>query len=296
MDDLGTFVNIMTDFGFKRLFGTEDFKNVLIRFLNTLFAEEGVVVTDVTYHDKEVLPQESDGKRIVYDVYCTTPTQKEHFILEMQQIYHAHFEKRALFYLAKGVASQGRKGSRYDYSPVFGIFFVDFQMSHLDKMLLHDFLMMEAKTHKVFSNLMRLMIVCLKETKPTWEDCKTELEKTTYLIKNMHLMDKESKAYKCGEFNEMFEAAEIGNFAKEDIVAYKQSKRYYEDQILYREAAIDEGMAKGIAKGIAEGRVEGRAKGILESAQKMLKAGFSPEEIERILGVSPFGTIDSVSI
>lgn len=50
------FMNLMTDFAFKRLFGSPERKRLLIRFLNIIFAEDNMTVTDVTYHDKEILP------------------------------------------------------------------------------------------------------------------------------------------------------------------------------------------------------------------------------------------------
>lgn len=66
-----TFINVQTDFGFKHVFGSEKHKYVLIQFLNALF-EEKLIVNDVTYHNKEIISSEEKGKRIVYDVYCTT--------------------------------------------------------------------------------------------------------------------------------------------------------------------------------------------------------------------------------
>ncbi|MCM1452765.1 MAG: Rpn family recombination-promoting nuclease/putative transposase [Clostridium sp.] len=300
MENLGTFINLMTDFGFKRLFGTEEFKAILIRFLNVLFSKEGLNIIDVTFHDKEILPADAGGKRIVYDVYCTNHGQNEHFILEMQQVYHSHFEKRVMYYLAKALSNQGHKGSVYDFSPVYGIFFVNFQLRHLEKRFLHDFQMREAQTQEIFSNLLRLQIVCLEEVKDKWEDCESELEKTVYLIKNMHLMDKNSKAYKSGEYAEMFNAAEITSLAKEEVVAYRQSKRYFDDQVLYREAALAEGEEEGRRKGLLEGRLEGRRKGLLEGRlegrleerkdieKKMLDAGIDPTLIRRILDAPSF--------
>lgn len=77
------FMNLMTDFAFKRLFGSKERKYILIRFLNILFASEGMKIDDVFYHDKEILPEDENGKRILYDIYCTTKDEKEHIILEM---------------------------------------------------------------------------------------------------------------------------------------------------------------------------------------------------------------------
>ena len=218
--------------------------------------------------------------------------KKEHFILEMQQEHHKHFEKRVMYYMAKAFAGQGKAGKNYDYSPVYGIFFVDFQFKHLSHRLLHDFQMMEKHTHETFSNIMRLIIVGLEEVKANWEECHTEFEKITYLIKNMHYMDKESKAYKSKEYKDMFEAAEIGSFAAEDVVAYSQSVRAYEDRELYRESGYDDGYEEGREAGIEAGkevgREEGREEGIRITARKMLDSGIDPEFIRKITGLEPY--------
>lgn len=289
-EGLGTFLNLMTDFGFKRLFGSEQYKSVLIRLLNTMFGKEGICVADVVFHDKEVLPSGPDGKRIVYDVYCTLPENKEHFIVEMQQVYHANFEKRVVYYISKAFSTQGVSGDNYAYSPVYGLFFVDFQFKHLGHRLVHDFRLMEMETREVFSNHLRLLIVCLNETKRTWEECETELEKTTFIIKNMHLMDKKSKAYMSGEYDDMFNAAEIGSMAHDEVVAYRQSKRAYEDMKLYREGGYADGEEYGIQKGRAEGREEGRAEGREEAmefvAANLIKSGFPDNVILDTTGLS----------
>lgn len=258
------FINLMTDFGFKRLFGSVEFKPILIRFLNILFENEGLFVNDVEFHDKEVLPPDPDGKRIVYDVYCTSVRdgKKDHFVVEMQQVYHVNFEKRVMFYIARALAMQGKKGDTYDFEPVYGIFLTNFNFKHLHKKLLQDFRMMETDTHQVFSNILRLMIVSLEEVKESYDDCTTKLEKITYIIKNMHKMDKESKAYLSGEFDEFFEASDLGHMAAEDIVTYGESKRKLKDLQLSLDWAIKEGLAQGLEQGLEKGRAEERAVGI----------------------------------
>lgn len=279
-------MNVLTDFGFKRMFGTERFKHILIRFLNVLFEPEGIKVTQVKFHDKEVLPPTPEGKRIVYDVYCTTPGDKEHFILEMQQEHHTNFEERMMYYIAKGLSEQGKTGESYNFSPVYGIFFVDFQFRHLSRKLIHDFRMREMETGEVFSNILRMLFVSLTEVKQEWEDCKTELERILFLIKNMHKMDKNSAAYKCKEYDDMFKASEIGSFAKEDIVAYKESARAYEDRVLYWDSGYNDGYEKGVAKGRNEGREEGREEGIVYSIKKLASAGINPLQISDIFSIS----------
>lgn len=280
-DSKETFMNLMTDFGFKRLFGTEKFKHVLVRFLNILFQKEGIHVEDVVYHDKEVLPPDPNGKRIVYDVYCTSVKEmdKEHFIVEMQQVYHSNFEKRVMYYISNALVAQGRKGRMYEFDPVFGIFIVDFNFKHLYNKLVQDFRMMESETHQVFSNIMRLLIVSLEEVKPTWEECETELEQITFIIKNMHRMDKNSEAYKSKKYEEMFDAAEISGLAAEDVVTYGQSQRKLEDMQLAYDWAREEGLVQG--------REEGREEGVRLTARKLFDNGIDPDFILQITGLTP---------
>ncbi len=100
LDHLSMFINIRTDFGFKKIFGSPENKHILIRFLNALFGDD-IRIEDVTYLDKEMLPKDSDGKRIIYDVYCTSQNGDHHFILEMQNEYKTPFEERVSYYTSR---------------------------------------------------------------------------------------------------------------------------------------------------------------------------------------------------
>ncbi|MDE5642655.1 MAG: Rpn family recombination-promoting nuclease/putative transposase [Muribaculaceae bacterium] len=124
--DETTFIDLRTDFGFKRLFGSASRSHLLIRFINALF-EGRMVVTEVTFHDKEMLPPDPAGKRTVYDVYCTTETGS-HFILEMQMSDSANFPKRVLFYTSAAVVAQGQKGYDYALNPIYTVIFTNFNL------------------------------------------------------------------------------------------------------------------------------------------------------------------------
>lgn len=63
------FIEWRSDFGFKRMFGTQANQRILVRFLNALFGDE-FTVTKVEFHDKEILPKSEASKRIIYDIYC----------------------------------------------------------------------------------------------------------------------------------------------------------------------------------------------------------------------------------
>lgn len=295
MEDNQIFMNLMTDFAFKRLFGSPKRKKLLIRFLNIIFAKDNLTVTDVTFHDKEILPADENGKRIVYDIYCTTPDEKQHIILEMQKLYHSLFENRTVYYACTGIGLQGEKGWNYNLKPVYSIFVVDFHFPHMTRKDLHDVRLMDIHSHEIYSDAMRMIFIHLVESKEKWEDCETDYDKLLFLIKNMHTMDKESKAYRSGEFEELFNESEICNMAAEDVVAYGQSYQKYVDTLDAVDTAsrtsytkgMDIGFEKGVEKGIEKGIEKERA----NSIRIMHAMGIPVEAIASQYGM----TITSVS-
>lgn len=55
------YINLQSDFGFKRAFGTVEFRNALLQFLDAALGDE-IKVSDVKFHNKEMLPASEDGK------------------------------------------------------------------------------------------------------------------------------------------------------------------------------------------------------------------------------------------
>lgn len=293
------YLNIQTDFGFKHVFGSIANKQALIRFLNALF-EGKLTVTDVTFHDKEILPSKQDGKRIVYDVYCTTPIKRSgssffpvqqvfdnkedirtdhHFILEMQNIYTPPFEERIVFYASKMVAGQGNAGWNYELEPVFAVAITDFNFSHLSPKLVRDVMLTDRESGEILTEKLHIFLCSLKEVPKNWEECKTELEHMLFLIKNMENMDHTSLAYKEGNFAEIFEAARSSLLNENEIIAYSQSLEKLRDTQVGIKYAADKARAEARERALAEGRAEGRAEERESSIRIMLSLGIAPETI-----------------
>ena len=102
-------------------------KDLLIDFLNDLLVDEKHII-DITFLDKEILPEYMGDRGVIYDIYCTAENG-EQFIVEMQNKQHVHFRERALYYLSKTVARQGEKGAewKFDLKAVYGVFFMNFR-------------------------------------------------------------------------------------------------------------------------------------------------------------------------
>ncbi len=285
VDDLlkKTFIKLRSDYGFKRAFGSPEHADVLKKFLNALF-EGKMVITDVLFKDKEVLPPDKDGKRIVYDAYCTTSTGY-HFIVEMQQEQSVLFGKRMIFYISSCVFRQGESGGSYKFEPVYLIVITDFDMRPLEKRLVNELVLMERDTHVVFTEDFKIFFLSLEQVSDDWDSCKTELEKRLYLIKNMENLNKESKPYMAKEYEEMFKASEIASMAAEDIVAYRNSIMIEMERQSELEFKKEEGREEGIRIGEERGKLEvarGMKKGGMNLGDIMLYTGLSEQQISAL--------------
>lgn len=279
------FMNLLTDFAFKKVFGSDEHKNVLIRFLNILFEKDGIHIDDVRFHDKEVLPPDSDGKRIIYDVYCTTGEGREHIILEMQQLEEERFTDRALYYTARVISGQGRAGWQYFLRPVYSIFILNFSLRGLPPKVTHDIRLTDVESGIEFSDRMRMLFIQLPQIPSTWEACKTPYEKILFLMKNIHTMDKKSKPYESGEFSDLFDASEIGSLAAEDVVRYSESYAKLEADRRAIAYAAECAGNKRFEEGLEQGMQQGKKEEKIQIARKLLAKGMSRDEIMEITGV-----------
>ena len=275
-----TFIKLRSDYGFKRAFGSPEHAEVLKKFLNALF-EGKMVVTDISFQNKEILPPDSNGKRIIYDAYCTT-NDDYHFVVEMQQEQSELFGKRMVFYISSCIFRQGEIGGSYKFDPVYLIVITDFDMRPFERRLVNEVLLMERNTQVVFTEDFKIYFLSLAQVSDEWDGCRSDLERQLYLIKNMEKLDKDSKPYKTGEYEEMFRASEIASMAAEDIVEYRNSIMIEMERQSALEFAKEEGREEGIAKGIAKGREEEK----LVMARKMKGRGMALGDIMLFTGLT----------
>lgn len=291
MDKLTTFFDIRTDFGFKKIFGSEKNKHLLVRFLNALFGDV-ITIKDVEFHNKEILSAEENGKRIVYDIYCTSKVHSatndyrlhknksitsfdegldHHFILEMQNQYEPPFEERVLYYTAKAIAEQGSKGWDYSLEPVVSVVLTSFDFKNMKDSLVHEMVFSDRVTGDILTDKMRIVLLSLKQLKgKRWDECENELEQILYLVRNMENLNKESEAYKSGDFKEYFEAAETASMVNEDVVAYSQSLQ----------------KLRSIEAGVRYARQEAKEEEMIHSIRLMDSFGITHDKIAKAYNLS----------
>ena len=294
------YINPHTDFGFKRLFGSEFNKELLISFLNAMFHGEQNV-QNVTYLNSEQLGDRVDARRAIFDVYCEND-KGEKFIVEMQNVYQDFFKDRTIYYSTFPIREQAQRGGDWDFhlNPVYTIGLLNFNFAdglENAKRWHHEVKLMEVDTHEVFYDKLTYIYVEIPKFDKKETELVTMYDKWMYVLKNLSKLMQRPAALQERVFTRLFEQAEIAKFNKQDQKLYEDSMNAYRDIVnairtaekkKYAEGEA-EGLAKGLvegrAKGLVEGRAEGRAEGIVEVAKKMLDKGMAATLVAEMTGL-----------
>ena len=289
---MGRFINPFTDMGFKRIFGQEVNKNLLIDFLNDLLEGEKRII-DITFLDKEQLGTSVDDRSCNYDIYCENENG-ERFIVEIQNRGHRNFKERAIYYLSRAIANQGQKGPSwmFDLKAVYGVFFMNF---HLDGQrqarFRTDIDLRDMRTNEPFSDKMRFIFLDLPAFTKDEETCETDFERWIYVLKNMEILQRmpfkaRKSVFEELEKMELEKITDISALSKEDQEKYEEIIKVYRDNLVTEQWAIEQGFKKGHEKGLEKGLEKGRKEGILLTARNMKNKGYSSEDIAQITGLT----------
>ena len=275
---LSRYINIYTDFAFKKIFGTEANKDLLISFLNQLMGLTGdSEITDVTYLNPEQLGDNINERRAVYDVYCSTGNG-EHFIVEMQKAKQDHFKDRALYYSSFAIREQGTKGSilkPWDYKlmPVYVVGILNFVMDEEDEEVITRVSLKDDRNREFNKNLQFIFIEMPKFTKEEPE-LETFLDKWLYVIKNISRLDDKPQALTEGIFKKLFDVAEISQFSKLDRAEYEESLKVFWD------------FSNVLSTAERKGRAEGERETNLRNAKNLKALGVDVETISKATGLT----------
>ena len=108
------YIDPTSDFGFKKLFGDEANKDLLIDFLSLILPDK-YQIEDLKFNKNDQQFDSPEAKRIIFDIYCKSTTG-EFFIVEMQKAKQDYFINRAIFYTSTSITKQGVKGKKWRHS------------------------------------------------------------------------------------------------------------------------------------------------------------------------------------
>ena len=274
------YISLLTDFGFKRIFGTAMNKELLICFLNSLF-DGKQVVKDVKYLNAENVGDVYTDRKAIFDVYCEGENG-EKFIVEMQNAYQTYFKDRSLFYSTFPIREQTPKGKDWDFNlkHIYTIALLNFNMNDeaFDKEnILHHVQLCDTTTHRVFYDKLKFIYVEIAKFNKSLDELENLYDKWLFALKNLYKLNERPKALRDKVFDRLFEEAEIARFTKEELREYEASIMAYRDI----KNSIDTAEKIGIEKGKIE-IVKAMLAGNMPIEQIMQFSGLTREKIEQL--------------
>ena len=211
------YISLLTDFGFKRIFGTNPNRDLLINFLNSLFNKEQVI-TDVKYLNSEKVGDVYAERKAIFDVYCENE-KGEKFIVEMQNAYQKYIKDRSLYYSTFPIREQAPKGTDWNFelAHVYVVVLLNYDMKEdaFDaRAISHDVGLLDKKTKRVFNDKLSFKYVEIAKFDKTLEKLRTLYDKWLYALKNLPKLEKRPQKLRDKIFDKLFEEAEIAKFSK----------------------------------------------------------------------------------
>ena len=279
------YISPFTDFGFKKLFGTEPNKDLLIDFLNELLKKDEGKIINLTFLSKEQLGRIDEDRRAIFDIYCENE-QGEKFIVELQKAKQNYFKDRSIYYSTFPIQSQAKKGQwNFQLKSVYTIGILDFVFDE-DKddpdVYHHEVQLFDKTTEKVFYDKLTYIYLEMPKFNKTEAQLSTHYDKWLYVLKNLEDLTKRAAKLQERVFKKLFKQAEIANYSDTEYAEYEESLKRYRDL----KNCIDTSFDDGKAEGKIEGKIEGKYENQKETALNLHKLGFEIKTITQATGLS----------
>ena len=267
------YINPFTDFGFKKIFGEEASKPLLLDFLNALLPQQTKII-DLTFKNTEQLGQTEVDRKAIYDIYCENENG-EKFIVELQKAKQNYFKERTIYYATFPIREQAEKGEwNYNLKAIYCVGILDFTFNDYEnepeKSEVVHTIKLKNQHGLTFYDKLTYIYLEMPNFKQTEAALKTRLDKWLYFIKHLEDFQTIPAIFIDDVFTQAFEKAELANFNQAELEHYENSLKTYRDLKGIIDTAFDEGKL--------EAKME-----IAKSAKQM---GLSTADIIKLTGLS----------
>ncbi|MEB3232861.1 MAG: Rpn family recombination-promoting nuclease/putative transposase [Leptolyngbyaceae bacterium] len=278
------YVNLLTDFGFKRVFGSIPNKQLLIDFLNTILPPHHHI-QDLSYKSTENLGNTPIDRRAIFDIYCQG-INGDRIIVEIQKAKQNFFKDRSVFYASFPIQEQALKEDwNFKLAPLYSIGILDFTFDdHKQEEIYLHTVELKDQDCNVFYDKLRFIYVELPKFTKSLEQLASHQDKWLYLLRHLPDLSDRPQPFQDPVFLQLFEIAEIANFSPTEQDSYQNSLKYYRDLNNVMDTAREEGRQ--------EGREEGARATAIAIAQSLLdilpietiseRTGLTIEEVQQV--------------
>ena len=279
------FVDPKNDLAFKKIFGNEKHKNILISFLNSVLDFSGSnAIVDVSLANPYQVPRIPELKETILDIKATNQ-QGDTFIVEMQKKDLGNFTQRSLYYTSKAYVSQLPKGQNYTVlKKVYFIGILNFNIFD-NKSYISRHLIINQETGKQDLDDFEFNFIELPKFNKELDELDSILDKWIYFIKNVSNLTMIPTQYSSiQEFKEAFDIATQITWDKKELEIYDYISLKEVDELNALQTAERKGMQKGIEQGEYNKQIE-IAKNLLDVLDVetiALKTGLDKQDIENL--------------
>ena len=288
MNNNPRYINPFTDFGFKKLFGTEFNKDLLIDFLNQVL-DNREQIWDLTYLNTENQGKTEDDRKAI--LICTARMRRaKSSLLKCRMCIRNSLKDRSIYYATFPIQEQAIKGKdteglswNYQLKAVYTVGILNFSFPDQPDQdrYVREVQLMDTLTHEIFYDKLSFIYLEMSRFNKTEDELETHFDKWLYVLKNLHWLEEIPEKLRDKIFVKLFNQAEIAKLTKKEMRAYEQSQKVYWDNYSVVETARKEGKKEGRN----EGREEGRQKERVEIARELKKNGVSTALIAKSTGL-----------
>jgi predicted transposase/invertase (TIGR01784 family) len=283
------FLDIKTDFAFKKVFGSDDSKDILINFLNAVIVfENNQKIHHLTIVDPYNIPMLKGMKDTYVDVKATLNNGMQ-VIIEMQVLNHEGFEKRILYNAAKKYSAQLKTGQGYALlNPVIALTLTDFTLFPEQAALISHYQLLEKKNFIKYSDDIELIFIELPKFIKTEAELENIQDKWLYFIKNAGSLEYVPKNLS-QEIEKAYQIANEANFSEEELELQHKKRDWIDIQKSALELASKTGRKEGKQVGIKEGMKAGIKEGIAVGVKEGMESGKQEEKKQMVINMHKIG-------
>lgn len=281
------FADPKNDVAFRKIFGNEAKKIVLISFLNSVLSLKGDrCIIDLEFRNTFQLPRIAGLKSSIIDVKVKDQSGTT-YIVEMQLSEVTGFDKRVQYYVSKEYASQIEKGDNYSkLTPVVFIGILEFEYFDGENYLT-EHLIINTKTQKNELKDINFNFIELPKFNKELKDCKNLIDKWIYFIKNAENLEVIPPNVDDEGLKEAYILSDKHGWSKDELESYDYFLMREQDERGRVELAVNKAVKKAVKQAEEKAQEKAEKRKTLEIAKNLKLAGIDKKIIVNVTGLIP---------
>ncbi len=282
---MAKYINPYTDFGFKKLFGEEANKELLVDFLNQLLPLHHQIA-ELNFRNVENLPDLPTERKAIFDIHCKA-ISGERFIVEMQKAKIKYFKDRSLFYATFPIREQAQQGDwDFKLDAVYFVAILDFIYEEAEeKRKFRRDVVLKDQDGDVFFDKLHFKFLQMPLFNKTENELITQFDKWCYFLKNLGNFDNIPTILNEPIFQKAFSTAALAGLSYEQRLIYDENLIHYWGMKSAIDTAVEEAVNEAIKLNEEKNKIVVAKNGILANLDNNLIAqltGLTINQIEQL--------------